>query len=86
MVFNLGYAQTLNQNDNEKYRQIAGNFGCHAAAAVQRGVHPPMKHNPGFTQNHWVPPLVKCMRRIASAAAMVEEFVENTQNSNKHNF
>ena len=86
MVFNLSYAQTLNQNDNEKYRQIAGNFGCHAAAAVHRGVHPPMKHIPGFTQNHWVPPLVKCMRRIASAAAMVEEFVENTQNSNKHNF
>jgi hypothetical protein len=43
-----------------------------------------MKHIPGFTQNHWMPPLVKCLRRIASAAAMVDKFVENAQNSNKH--
>ena len=86
MVINLGYAQTTNQNDNEKCRWIAGNFGCHAGAAVHRGVHPLMKHIPDFTQNHWMPPLVKCLRRIASAAAMVDEFVENTQNSNKHNF
>jgi hypothetical protein len=27
-----------------------------------------------FPQSHWMPPLVKCLRRIAPAAAMVDEF------------
>ena len=30
-----------------------------------------------------MPPLVECLRRIAPAAAMVNEFVETTQNANK---
>ena len=30
-----------------------------------------------------MPPLGKCLRRIALAAAMVNEFVETTQNTNK---
>ena len=30
-----------------------------------------------------MPPLGKCLRRIAPAAAMVNEFVETTQNTNK---
>jgi hypothetical protein len=37
----------------------------------------------GFTQSHWMPPLGECLRRIAPAAAMVDEFVETTQNTNK---
>jgi hypothetical protein len=30
-----------------------------------------------------MPPLGKCLRRIPPAAAMVNEFVETTQNTNK---
>ncbi len=30
-----------------------------------------------------MPPLVECLRRIAPAAAMVDEFEQNTQNTNK---
>jgi hypothetical protein len=65
--------------DNEsttttKCRQIAGNFDCHADAAVRRGAHRPVEHIQGFTLSHWMPPLVECLRRIAPAAAMVDEF------------
>jgi hypothetical protein len=42
-----------------------------------------MKHFQGFTGSHWMPPLGKCLRRIAPAAAMVNKFVETTQNTNK---
>jgi hypothetical protein len=42
-----------------------------------------MEHVQGFTGSHWIPPSGKCLRRIASAAAMVNEFVETTQNTNK---
>ena len=37
----------------------------------------------GFPRSHWMPPLVECMRRIAPAATMVNEFEWNTQNTNK---
>jgi hypothetical protein len=30
-----------------------------------------------------MPPSDKCLRRLAPAAAMVDEFVEKTQNTNK---
>jgi len=42
-----------------------------------------MEHIQGFTQSHWMPPSGECLRRIAPAAAMVNEFVETTQNTNK---
>ncbi len=51
-----------------------GNFDCHGNVAVRRGVHRPMEHIQGFTRSHWMPPLGKRLRRIASAAAMVKEF------------
>ncbi len=63
--------------------RIAGNFDCNADAAVRRGAHRPMEHVQGFTGSHWMPPSGKCLRRIAPAAAMVNEFVETTQNTNK---
>jgi hypothetical protein len=63
--------------------QIAGDFDCHADAAVRRGAHRPMEHIQGFTGSHWMLPLGKRLRRIAPAAAMVNEFVETTQNLNK---
>ena len=42
-----------------------------------------MEHIQGFTRSHWMPPSGECLRRIAPAAAMVNEFVETTQNTNK---
>jgi hypothetical protein len=66
-------------NDDEKCRESAGDFDHHADAAVQCGAHRPMEHIPGFTTSHWMPPLGKCLRRIAPAAAMVDEYIENTQ-------
>jgi hypothetical protein len=79
MFFSYGSGQQ-GINNNEKCKQIARNFDCHA---VQRGSHCPMGHIQGFTSSHWMPPLVKCLRRIAPAAATVDEFKRNTQNTNK---
>jgi hypothetical protein len=46
-----------------------------------------MDHIWGFTRSHWMQPSGKCcLRRIAPAAAMVDEFVETTQNTNKKLF
>ncbi len=56
---------------------------CRADVAVRRGAHRPMEHVQGFTGSHWMPPSGKCLRRITSAAAMVNKFVETTQNTNK---
>jgi hypothetical protein len=69
--------------DNKKCRQIAGDFNCHADAVVRCGAHRPMEHIPGFTRSHWMPPSVECLRCIALAATMVNEFVETTLNTNK---
>jgi hypothetical protein len=63
--------------------RIAGDFYCHADAAVRRGAHLPMEHVQGFTGSQWMPPSGKCLHRIAPAAAMVNEFIETTQNTNK---
>ncbi len=60
-----------------------GNFGCHGDAVVQRGAHRPIEHIQGFTGSHWMLPQGKCLRPIAPAAAMVNEFVETTQNTTK---
>ncbi len=45
-----------------------------------------MEHIQGFTRSHWMLPLGKCMRCIAPEAVMVDELVENTQNTNKEIF
>jgi hypothetical protein len=57
---------------NIKCRWIDGNFDCRGNAAVRRG---------GWS--HWMPRSVKCSHSIAPAAAMVNKFVEKTQNANK---
>jgi hypothetical protein len=64
--------------NNKKCKRIAGDFNCHADAAVQCGAHRPMEHIPGFTRSHWMPPLGKCLSRIVPSAAMVNELVETT--------
>jgi hypothetical protein len=61
-------------NDEKKCRQIAGNFDCHADAAVQRGAHCPMERISGFMESHYMPPSGKCPRPIAPAAAMFDNF------------
>jgi hypothetical protein len=45
-----------------------------------------MEHIPGFTRSHWMPSLGECLRSIAPAAAMVDKYIENTQNTNKNYF
>ena len=52
-------------------------------AAVRQGAHHPIEHVQGFSGSHWMPPSGKCLRRIALAATMVNEFIETTQNTNK---
>jgi hypothetical protein len=61
-------------DSDKKCRQINGNFDYHGNAAVQCGTHHPIEHIQGFIRSHWMPPLGKCLRRIAPAAAMVKEF------------
>jgi hypothetical protein len=73
-------------DDDEKCRESAGDFDHHADAVVRCGVHRQMEHILGFTRSHWMLPLGKCLHRIAPAAAMVDEYVENTQNTNKKLF
>jgi hypothetical protein len=82
MFFSYGSGQQ-HINDNEKCRQIARDFDCHADAAVRGGSYCPMEHIQGFTWSHWMSPLVECLRRITPMAAMVDEFEWNTHNTNK---
>ena len=42
-----------------------------------------IEHVKGFTGSHWMPPLGKCLRRIAPVATMVNELDRTTQNTNK---
>ncbi len=69
--------------DNKKCRQIAGDFNCHADAAVRCGAQRPMENIPGFTRSHWMQPSGECLHCIAPAAVMVDEFIETTLNTNK---
>jgi hypothetical protein len=73
-------------SDDKKCRRIAGNFDQNADVAAQCGAHSPMEHIQGFTRSHWMLPLGKCLPHIAPAAVMVNELVENTQNTNKKLF
>jgi hypothetical protein len=73
-------------DDSKKCREIAGDFDCHANAAVGFGVHCPMEHIPGFTRSHWMLPLGKCLCRIAPATAKVINFELNQITLAKHNF
>ena len=82
MLFSYCYGRQR-ISDNKKCRRIAGNFDCHTDAAVRRGAQLPIEHIQGFTWSDWIPPLGECLRRIAPAAVMVDEFVETTLNSNK---
>ena len=70
-------------NSYKKYREITGQFDDHADAVVQRRAHHPMEHIQGFTRSHWMLPSGKCLHRVASAATMVDEFVETTLNTNR---
>jgi hypothetical protein len=45
-----------------------------------------MDHIQGFIRSHWMQPLGECLRRITPAVAMVDEFVETTQNTTEKLF
>ena len=75
ITWSLAYIMSKQRIDDiRKCRQIAGDFDCHADAAVRRGADRPMEHIQGFTRSHWMPPSGECLRRIAPTAAMVDEF------------
>jgi hypothetical protein len=40
------------------------------------------EHIQGYTGSHWMPPLGKYLCHIATVAAVIDKFVENTQNTN----
>jgi hypothetical protein len=61
-------------NDNNKCREIAGNFDRHADAAVQCGGHRPVEHIQGFTRSYSMLPLGNCRHLITQAATMVNNF------------
>jgi hypothetical protein len=82
MLFSYGSGRKR-IDGNKKSRRIDGNFYCHDDAAVRLGAHRPIEHVQGFTRSHWMPPLVECSHHITQAAAMVNEFVKTTQNTNK---
>ena len=82
MLFSYG-SEGQRIDGNKKCRRIDDNFDCHGNAAVWHGAHRPIDHIQGFTQSHWMSPSVECLHRIAPAAAMVEEFESNTQNTNE---
>jgi hypothetical protein len=66
--------------------KCAGDFDHYADGVVQCRAHRPMEHILGFTRSHWMLPSGECLRRIAPAAAMVDKYIENTQNTNKKLF
>jgi hypothetical protein len=82
MLFSYGSGEKR-IDGNTKCRRIDGYFYCHGNAAVRCGADIPIEHVQGFTRSHWMPPSVECSHRIAPAAAIVNEFVETTQNTNK---
>jgi hypothetical protein len=61
-------------DSNKKCRRIPGDFDGHGDAAVRREAHRPVEHIQGFTRSHWMLPSGECLRRIAPAAAMVDDF------------
>ncbi len=73
MLFSYGSGQQR-IDDNKKCRRIAGDFAGYGDAAVRHGAHRPMEHIQGFTRSHWMLPSGECLRRIAPAAAMVDDF------------
>jgi hypothetical protein len=73
MLFSYGSVHQQIDN-NKKCRQNAGDFDCHADVAVQCGGHCLMEHVQGFTLSHWMPPSSECLRGVALAATMVNEF------------
>ena len=82
MLFSYGSGKKR-IDGNKKCRQIDGNFDFHGDSAVQCGAHRLIERIQGFTRSHWMPPSVECSHRIAPAAAMVNEFIETTLNTNK---
>ena len=66
--------------------QINDDLDDHADAVVRCGAHRPMKHNQGFTQSQWMPPLGECSHRIAAAAAIVDDFGQKHKTLTKNLF
>ena len=87
ITWSLAYIMCKQQIDkNEKCRQIAGDFDCHADAAAGCGAHCPMEHILGFTWSHWMPPSSEWLHRIAAVAAMADDFSQKNKTLTKTYF
>jgi hypothetical protein len=74
-------------DDDEKCRQIAGNFHCLGNAAVRRYDHQLMEHIEGYTESHWMPQSGECLRCIiAQRPPWSSKLVEKTKTLTKHKF
>ena len=60
--------------NNEKCRQLAGDFDCHGNAAMRCGVHHPMEHIRGILSKPLDTTISPVPARIPPAAAMVIDF------------
>jgi len=58
----------------KKIRLIVGCFDGHGDAVVQYDAHCLVEHAQGCTGSHWMPPLDKCLHRIALEATKVINF------------
>jgi hypothetical protein len=67
-------ANTNNGINETKNSGISMKISIAMAMQRRHGAHRPIKHIHGFTRSHWMPPSGECLRRIAPAAAMVDEF------------
>jgi hypothetical protein len=61
-------------DDYKKCRRIDNNFNRPTVGAMWRDAHCLMERIRGFMQSHQKPPSGECPRRIAPAAAMVDDF------------
>jgi hypothetical protein len=72
----------IENNNDEKFRQIAGHFDHHADAVVQElGELPDRAHFRLHRTFHWMPPPGQCLGCIAPAAAMDDDLLQNTKQS-----
>ena len=73
-------------DDNEKCWRTAGDFECHADAAVQHGAHRLMEHIQGFTQSHWMRHQVSACAVSPQRPPWLTNLLKQHKTLTKHNF
>jgi hypothetical protein len=78
--------ETINIDDDNKCRVIAGDFHYHADAAIQCGVHCLMELIQVFNRSHCIPPSGECLHRIAPATTKAINIKSNNKTLTKKTF